>query len=195
MKKITFEIGVTSFIAAFFISALFVGLAQAQVQTLSGMVTVNGDPIQIADEEHFFAYGTVRAVETIGANLGNEVSIQEGGQYEMALFPGTYDLDLSYNYQLYDETIEACKWYLYIDHYPVVQDITISADTTVDIPAPIYTLSGYVTDTEGVGLACVKISTHYNSHGEPSGGIIVTHTPQPMAVTSSTCCQELIHWK
>ena len=176
MRKKAFKYKTTVFVLLLFISALFMGFSHAQAQDfyiLSGTVTMEGAPIQIVDEWPLFASGRVRAVDTAGFNLGNEVNIQEEGQYEMALFPGTYDLDLSYDYSLYDETSGHCTRTLSISHYPVVQNLIVSADTTVDIPAVIYTLSGYVTDTAETPMADVLISTEYHF---PGGSWIYSYT-------------------
>ena len=56
---------------------------------LSGIIT--GIP---ADPELDYKDIRITAVETSGANLGNEIAISEDGSYQMALFPGTYDLKL-----------------------------------------------------------------------------------------------------
>lgn len=86
------------------------------VYVLSGTVTINGIPVRI----DMNAFGNVRATETSGANQGSRVDIQEGGQYQMALFPGTYNVLVDYWFwESWGGTWTSCG----TDRYPAVQDL------------------------------------------------------------------------
>ena len=123
---------------------------------LSGTITVNGVPLQI-DDMTPMNWGEVSATEVSGANQGNRVNIPDGGHYQMALFPGTYNVQL--NYWFSEETWDGNWTYFSIYGHPVAENLSISGDTTLDIPLTVYTLTGRVVDTNGIGVPDVEVST------------------------------------
>ncbi len=109
---------------------------------LSGTVSdTSGNPLQ----------GWVYANETSGANLGNQVYTSDG-TYEMALFPGNYDV--------YAQTYTYEPQGGYTQIKTQLQNITMRQDATVNIVAPsyeFYHLTGRVTDTNGTGQPNVSV--------------------------------------
>ncbi len=100
--------------------------------------------------------GRVYATETTGANQGNNVTVAADGSYQMALFPGTYNVSL---YHYFSESWDGTYTGFETLNYQAAQNLTISADTTLDIPVVLYTLTGRVTDTNGQGVSNVALNT------------------------------------
>ena len=99
----------------------------------------------------------IQAIETSGANLGNEMIVPENGSYQLALFPGTYDLQVHIRIDKW--VSESDQNYLGVWNYTIERDIVISDDTDFDIFVPIYVLSGRVTDESGAGVPGVRLET------------------------------------
>jgi hypothetical protein len=103
-----------------------------------------------ADSDSNPVQGFVSAVDVSNENLVNYVNVS-GGNYRLALFPGTYDV-------LGASVISAPAGTIYL--YTPTQRITVGGDTTLNIliPLPVfYHVRGKVTDGGGVGLGEVSI--------------------------------------
>ena len=120
---------------------------------LSGMIA--GIP---ADPDLDYKDIRITAVETSGANLGNEIVVSEDGSYQMALFPGTYNLKLYVHIGKWDSLLGRYVNLLYVNGYIIESEIVISSDTNLDLPIPIHVLSGRITDESGTGIPDVYLS-------------------------------------
>jgi len=101
------------------------------------------------------AAATVTATEVTGANQGNRVSVNSDGTYQMALFPGTYNISVDY---WFGESLNG-TWINFGSYgYPGPNKLSISADTVQNIDIPLHTLTGTVTDTHGNPVPDVELS-------------------------------------
>ena len=126
--------------------------------------TVSGIPTDPGLDYAFW----VRATETTGANLGNEAVVPQNGEYQMALFPGTYNfsavgyLSGAINGEYSNFGIQ--ETWVYENAYEgfvIDENVAISSDQTRNFTFPIFTLTGVVTDTNGVPIPGVKL--RYNA--------------------------------
>ena len=138
------------------------------VYLLSGTVTVDGVPA--SSDMH--PGGCVRATEINGANQGNSVDINPDGTYQMALFPGTYNISTDYSIWETSDDMNPMADYTWFSTsgYPSLQNFSISADTSHDIDIPLHSVNGTVTDINGQGIPDVQLSyslhTSINCWGE-----------------------------
>ena len=109
---------------------------------LSGTVSVSGVDPGMTDQMR----STVRATEVSGANLGNSVSVNSDGTFQMALMPGTYNIsvDCWFDESWHGTPINFGAWGL-----PGPQNLTISADASQNIDVVLHSLTGTVKDTDG----------------------------------------------
>ena len=119
----------------------------------------------------------LRASETSGANLGNEIGPIANGPYQMALFPGTYDLRLKGYLRDYINGQSIYFGVSTYEGYPFIEDVVISGDTTQNIALPIYELTGVVTDTDGNPIPDVKLEY---SQVPVYGSTISSSEPSPV---------------
>ena len=128
----------------------------AGAYALGGTVTVNGVAVQGGS---IVAYppGTDPFVD-----YRNKVYICDRGQYQIALTPGTYDVQLGYGItKCFGETN---TWGSCLGittncsiNYIAAQNLAIDQDTTLNIPIALYTLTGKVTDPKGIGIPDVQV--------------------------------------
>ena len=105
------------------------------------------------------------AEETSGANLGNTIYITENGPYQMALFPGVYNLYyLGSLSGMFNGQWTSCNIY----RYPLNQNLPITGDTALDFALSFYELTGVVTDTDGNVIPNVKLHAYSNNTNSSS---------------------------
>ena len=131
---------------------------------LSG--TISGVPAISAGGSSYLG---LKAIETSGANLGNEIKPVANGPYGMALFTGTYDLRVTGGFSD-NLNGQYTSLGLYDAGYPLVEDVVITGDTNRNIALPIYGLTGVITDTEGTPIRNVRLE--YNQ--SPGYGNTIT---------------------
>ncbi len=121
---------------------------------LSGTVSVNGIAVQPGMTNPIVT-ATVRAVEVAGANLGNSVSVNPDGTYQMALLPGTYNISVDYwiRESWHGTWINFGSW-----GYPGPQNLSFGADTVQNIHMTLYTLNGMARDAAGNPVPDVDLS-------------------------------------
>ena len=112
----------------------------------------------------------LNAVETSGANLGNRVTLEGDGSYQMALFPGTYDISIvgSLSEQIIDEYTYFSIYENYVspdvsEGYVIDENVTIEGDQTRDYQINLHELTGVVTDTNGVPIPGVDLTSNTSS--------------------------------
>jgi fibronectin type 3 domain-containing protein len=150
-------------------------IVPGSVNILSGTMTINGVPVEPG------MMNSVRATEVSGANQGNSANVSAGGQYQMALFPGTYNIIYTYNSYTYDPILQITTSASFQE--TVVTNRNIESDTTLDIPIQMHTLSGRITDIHGAGIANVYIAATKmnmcgaNTRTAPDGSYSLELTP------------------
>jgi hypothetical protein len=105
----------------------------------------------------------LKAIETSGANLGNEIKPVTNGPYQMALFPGIYDFALTGNFGDFNN-----GQYTSFETMPFtfIQAVTVTDDTTRDFSLPLFELTGVVTDTDGTPIPNVRLEySQYPNYG------------------------------
>ena len=139
--------------------------------TLSG--TISGVPAVSAGSYPDLG---LKATETNGANLGNEIRPIANGPYQIALFPGTYDLRVT-GYLPDIINGQYSQFGTYGEGYPFIANVVISEDTTRNISLPVYEMTGIVTDASGNPIPNVKLE--YNQY--PVWGNTITSS-EPSSV-------------